>query len=303
MTTTKAADAPLNQQREKTATRLLASSSKNSYDPFTDIDWDAPAVPGLCYMPFEHVSLYGTPLWEAMTPEQRIRLSCHEMASIASTGLWFEIILIQMMARYTFDLDPQSAHFQYAMTEMGDETRHIIMFAKTIRATGAQTYRPNWVVHNLARVHKTFARGVPLFASVLVAEEVTDRLQRTAMNDEQIQPLVRMVSRIHVIEEARHVRFAREEVTRLVGSSGPVRRTIDNTVTAIAAAMIVNSLVSPGVYRAVGLDPKQAAEVARANPHYRASRRMLGEKIMKFFTELGMVTATTRPIYRSAGLL
>ena len=132
--------------RDKTAGRLLGSSARNSYDPLLDIDWDAP-LDGpdgaeLAFLPFERVSLYGTELWEQLSPEQRIELSKQELASVASTGLWFEIILIQMLARYAYHQDPQAPHTQYALTEIGDETRHVIMFAKALDRMGTPTYRP-----------------------------------------------------------------------------------------------------------------------------------------------------------------
>jgi hypothetical protein len=297
----------LSDHRNRTATRLLRSSSKNSYDPQLDIDWDAPADgPGLdelSFMPFERVSLYGTPLWDGLSEEQRLTLARHELASVAGTGLWFEIMLIQMLARYAYHQDPQSPHTQYALTEVGDETRHVIMFAKAIDRLGLPTYRPNRFVHQLARLYKATARGTTLFAPVLVAEEVTDRLQRATMNDEAIHPLVRMVNRIHVIEEARHVRFAREEVARLMPTMGPVVKLINNTIAAAVSAIVVSVLISPQVYAQVGLDPKQAARVARRNPHHRETRRWLAEKIMAFLDEQGMVTRTSRPIYRLAGLI
>jgi hypothetical protein len=179
--------------RDKTATRLLGSSAKNSFDPLLDVDWDAPVAEGLAYMPLERVSLYGTPLWDRMSEEQRIELSKQELASIAGTGLWFEIILIQMLTRYVYHQDPQAPHTHYALTEIGDETRHVIMFAKAIDRLGCPTYRPRRYIHHLARLYKARARGPALFAPVLVAEEVTDRLQRETMNDEMINPLIRMV--------------------------------------------------------------------------------------------------------------
>jgi hypothetical protein len=297
----------LSDNRDRTATRLLRSSAKNSYDPQLDIDWDAPADgPGLdelSFLPFERVSLYGTPLWDGLTHDQRMTLARHELASVAGTGLWFEIILIQMLARYAYHQDPQSPHTQYALTEVGDETRHVIMFAKAIDRLGLPTYRPNKYVHHLARVYKALARGTTLFAPVLVAEEVTDRLQRATMNDESIHPLVRMVNRIHVVEEARHVRFAREEVARLVPTMGPVAKLINNTIAAAVSSIVVGVLINPQVYAQVGLDPKQAARVARKNAHHRETRRWLAEKIMTFLDEQGMVTWSARPIYKLAGLI
>lgn len=296
------APAPLN-DRDKMATRLLGSSSKNSYDPQLDIDWDAPLVEDLAYLPFERVSLYGTPLWEQMTPAQRIELSKQELASVASTGLWFEIILIQMLTRYVYHQDPQAAHTHYALTEIGDETRHVILFAKALSRMGLTAYRPPAYIHHLARVYKATARGPALFAPVLVAEEVTDRLQRTTMNDESINPLVRMVNRIHVIEEARHVRFARAEIARVMPELGPLARFLNNTVSALVAAVVVHTLINPAVYEAVGLDRAAAVRTARKNPRNHANRRWFGEKIMTFLGEQGMVTWSSRPLYRLVHLI
>ncbi|MEP7022025.1 MAG: diiron oxygenase [Pseudonocardiales bacterium] len=296
------ASAPAN-PREKTATRLLGSSSKNSYDPHLDIDWDAPVLEDLAYLPLERVSLYGTAMWAAMTPQQRIDLSKHELASVAGTGLWFEIILIQMLTRYVYHQDPQAAHTHYALTEIGDETRHVIMFAKALSHLGLPTYRPPRFIHQLARVYKATARGPALFAPVLVAEEVTDRLQRATMNDESINPVVRMVNRIHVVEEARHVRFAREEVARVMPGIGRVARFVSNTVSALVAAVVVYVLINPAVYEAVGLDRKAAVKAARTNPHNHATRRWYGEKIMAFLDEQGMLTRYSRPIYKLVHLI
>ena len=210
-------------QTVKTAKRLLGSSSKNSYDPQLDIDWDAALPEGLAWMPLERVSLYGTPLWDELSEEQRIELSKHELASIASIGLWTEIILMQMLSRDAYHRDPQDPRTHYELTEIGDETRHVIMFAKALSRMGVPTYRPPRLVHHLARLYKATARGPMLFGPVLVTEEITDRLQRSSMNDEAIHPLVRMVNRIHVVEESRHVRFAREELSRTVVRLSPVR--------------------------------------------------------------------------------
>ena len=287
----------------RTAERLLKSSSKNSYDPLVDIDWDAAVPDELAYLPMERVSLYGTALWDEMSERQRIELSKLELMSVAGTGLWFEIILIQMLARYAYHQDPQAAHTQYALTEIGDETRHVIMFAKTINRLGAPTFRPRPFVHHLARLYKATARGVTVFAPVLVAEEVTDRLQRATMNDETINPLIRMVNRIHVVEEARHVRFAREEVARLMPGLGPVRRFIATTVSAISAAFVISSLISPDVYERVGLDKRRAVREARTNPHNHETRRWMGEKIMAFLGEQGLITWNAKPIYRLVHLI
>ncbi|PPK61713.1 diiron oxygenase [Actinokineospora auranticolor] len=289
--------------RDQVGARLLEASVRNTYDPHLDIDWAAPLAADKAYMPLERVSLYGTALWERLTPAQRIELSKHEIASIASVGLWFEIILIQLLVRYAYDLDPRSPHAQYALTEVGDETRHSIMFAKAIERFGVPNYGPGRLLHNLGRVYKTIAGGPSMFASVLVAEEATDRLQRSTMDDPEMQPLIRMVNRIHVIEEARHVRYAREEVVRSTPKLNRAELEWHRVMTAATAIAVMDALVHPRVYRSVGIDPREGRAAALANPHFRETRRWMVEKVIDFLTETDMIGGPSKRLWRRAGLL
>lgn len=71
---------------ERTAVRLLRSSVDRSYHPEVDVDWDAPDVPGLRYVPDRYISLYGTKIFERMTEEEKIRLGRLEASALASWG-------------------------------------------------------------------------------------------------------------------------------------------------------------------------------------------------------------------------
>ncbi|MGI8760702.1 MAG: AurF N-oxygenase family protein [Jatrophihabitantaceae bacterium] len=256
--------------REKTAKRLLGSSSRNSYEPAVDLDWDAPDVPGVPHMPLHRVSLYGTALWDQLSDEQQATLSKAEITSVARVGLWFEILLMRMLATHAYDQDPASQHTHYALTEIGDETRHSVMFARYAERNGGIEYRPRPLVHRLGKLFSLLGpTGPSMWAGTLVAEELLDRLQREAMNDESIAALPRMINRIHVIEEARHVRFAREELVREMKRShwGP-KRWSHRVLAAAAAYVIARSLISPKVYESVGIDAKAGRKAALANPHY-----------------------------------
>ncbi|HEU5473246.1 MAG TPA: diiron oxygenase [Actinophytocola sp.] len=289
--------------RETTAARLLDSSVRNSYDPQLDIDWDAPSEPGKIYLPPERVSLYGTELWGELSPEQQTELAKHELGSIASVGLWTEIVLMQLLARYAENLDPRTAHAQYALTEIGDETRHSIMFGKTLTRFGVPAYGPPQLVRRLSPLFKNVVGGASMFASVLVVEEMTDRLQRATMDDDGVQPLVRMVNRIHVIEEARHVRYAREELVReLATVRGPMLE-VHRAVTAVVAFTVADILINPAVYAAVGIDPRVGRAAALANPAQHATRAWMAEKVVDFLTEVGMIGGPSRSLWRRAKLL
>ncbi len=289
--------------RDVTAERLLDSSVRNSYQPDLDIDWDAPLVEGKGFLPERRVSLYGTELWDRLTPERRVELAKHEIGSITSVGLWTEILLMQLLARYAADLDPRSPHTHYALTEIGDETRHAIMFGKGLSRLGLPAYGPPRIVRSLSKVFGAVIGGPAMFASVLVVEETTDRLQRSMLDDDDIQPFIRMINRIHVVEEARHVRYAREELVRGMESLSRPMLELHRLATAVVAYAVVDIMVHPGAYQAVGLDPRQARAAALANPHHHETRRWMAEKITAFLSEVGMIGGPSKRIWRKAHLL
>jgi hypothetical protein len=295
-------------QREATAARLLKISAGNSYDPDVDIDWRAPLDPERMFAPERRLSLYGTPLWDGLTPQQRIELSKHEVASIASIGIWFEMLLMRLLLRHVSDQDPRTGHVQYALTEVGDECRHSIMFARMIEAFGAPAYRPAPVERALGKYLGATAGGVQTFAAALIAEEILDALQREAMADDSLQPLVRMVSRIHVVEEARHIRFARDELARQVAASrrgwaGRVSLAYSRLMIGRAAWTVTHSLIHPGAYAAVGLDPARARTAAWANPAFRETLRWSAERVTSYLQELGLVEGPARRLWKASALL
>lgn len=285
------------------ADRLLRSTARQSYDPEVDIDWEAPLVPGLWGMQPERMSLYGTPLWDSLDDERRRTLSCHEAGSMASVGIWFEVVLMQLLLRDVYGADPRDPRTQFALTEVGDETRHAVMFARALSTMGVPAYGPRQRVRSLGRFGQLALRGAGAFAAVLIGEEPVDRWQRDLIRDERIQPLVRMTSRIHVTEEARHVSFARDELAKAARRMGRTERAAQQLVTAQVAFVAMRSLVHPDVYAAVGLDPQEARRAALGNEHYRATIAWMGEKVMPFLEEHGMVGRGQRQTWRASFLL
>jgi len=274
--------------------RLNKSSARQSYDPDVDLDWDAPPVPGLWWMQPERMSLYGTPLWDRLTEEQQIELSKHEVASIASVGLWFEIVLMQLLLKDVYRSDPTSPRTHYALTEIADECRHSTMFGRAIGKFGVPAYGPRPEAVRLGKIVPAVLRGPGAYAATLLGEEPVDRWQRDSMNDERIQPLVRMVSRIHVLEEARHVTFARDELEKSM--AGISRRELKwhQFVASQAAYVTMRSLVNPRVYEAVGIDPSEGRHAALSNRHYRETIAWMGEKVVPYLDEVGLIPAGGR---------
>ena len=289
--------------REAVADRLLRSTAARSYDPDLDIDWSAPLVPGKGFILEHRCSLYGTALWEQLSPEQRLELGKHEGASVASTGIWLELVLMRLLAKMAYRGDPVSAHVQYALTELGEECRHTIMFGRMIEQFGTPLYGPPPGIWALGNWMPALASGPSMWAAILLGEEIPDRFQRELVADDSIQPLMRMVTRIHILEEARHISFARAELPNSVARTSSAGLAYHRAVTARFAYIVASSLINPRVYRSVGLDPRAARAVALANPHYQETLRFAGEKIVAFLADNGLIGSPGRYWWRRSFLM
>jgi len=287
--------------REKVAARLLKATAEKSFDPDVDIDWAAGFEPGKFFLSQEHVSLYGTPLWDAMSVEERIELSKHESASWLSAGIAFEMQLDAFLLRHAFVRDPTSDHVRYALTEIEDECRHSLMFSRMIEKMGTPVYCFQPTLRKIVWNTQFLGTEISAFVGTLIVEEFLDAAQRQIMRDEEVQPLVRQMTTIHVVEEARHVSYARSELARQVQRIGPKRRAVLQQLTALMAAGIYKMLVDPAVYRSVGLEPKVALEAVKQSGHRKQFRTELTARTFRNFNELGLVGGPSARMWRAWG--
>jgi hypothetical protein len=283
--------------------RLLTSAGMLSYDPAIEVDWDAPLPEDAFGLNPEWSTLYGTALWDEMPPAQRVALTRHEVCSIMSTGIWFEMILQQMILRDQYAHDPANPEFRFALTEIADECRHSIMFARACEKMGAPAYLPPRPVLEVARVFKSTASAEVAYGGALVAEEVLDVMQRDWMRGENVLPIVRTTSKIHVVEESRHMKFARQEIRDHMRDKGRFRRGLSGLVIAIVAEVIVSNMVSPKVYANVGLDVERARAEVRGNEHRKVMLRSSCAHLMDFLAEVGLLSRPAMAVYRRVHMI
>nr|WP_238937304.1 diiron oxygenase [Streptomyces clavuligerus] len=289
--------------REETARRLLDASARHSFDPDRELDWDAPFVEGKWFWPPELISLYDTPLWWAMDEERRQRLARVESASLASIGIWFEIVVMQLLLRHIYDKPVTSKHVRFALTEIADECRHSMMFARFLAKSETPVYPVSPFVQNLTRVFKSCSTTSCSLVFTLLCEEVIDWMQRLTFPDDRVQPLVRGVTRIHVVEEARHVRYAREELRRQMERAGRLELRVTRAVTGELGRVFARCLVNSQVYPDCGLDRRLAVKQSRGSEHRREVLRAGAARLSGFLEDVGAFDERGRRLWRADGLL
>ena len=289
--------------REEFSERLLKGSVKKSYAPVVDIDWDAPLDPDKFYLPPKAISLYGTPMWDAMGRAQQIEVSRQEFVNTLSAGIWFENMLNQSLLRDIMHKDPTAKATHYALTELGDETRHMVMFGKAIERVGARPVQPRRYQRMVINMLPLAFRGSFLWVAALIGEEIFDALQRQMMDDPELQPMVQRLMRIHVTEEARHIQFARDGLRKRVAEMPRINRIWVANINGLGGILFRRLFTNPAPYNRAGLDGRQARRVARANPNYQEAQRVGFAPLAAFLQEVGLMGPIARRLWKRTKFL
>ena len=104
-----------------------------------------------------------------------------------------------------------------------------------------------------------------------IGEEVPDKLNRyvRAHGSDCVDPLIRQMCTLHVIDEARHIAHARSALERSLVRTSTLHKTLLTPVINVLIRQFVTTFYLPqaDVYELAGLNPgHQWREIARHNP-------------------------------------
>ncbi len=267
----------------KKATQLVAASSRTTLDPFESVDWDRPIDDSAFHTTPELLSLYGTSVWNRMTDAERIEYSRHETAAIYGAGIWFENALMQVILRHLTTVDVTDPMHRYLLVEVADECRHSTMFGEYIRRAGTPSYAASLPFEP----DDSAAARTLSYLLVLAVEELLDFVNRAAMRDERIHPTVREISRLHVLEEARHVAFAKSFLAETWPTLSDEDRVVVRATAPALVAEVVKLNVNATVFETLAIE--DGYDIARTNPLYAATVVTGLSKLTAFLADVGII--------------
>lgn len=288
-------------------TRLSEGSVHRSFDPFTDIDWDAPEFQVVTDDPRwilpEIDPLGAHPWYKAQSRERQIAIGMYRQANVAKVGLQFEQILIGGFMQHISRLPNHSAEFRYCTHEVIEECNHTLMFQELVNRSGVNVRGLGPFMRKVAPFLPLAARPFPsiFFMGVLAGEEPIDHVQKSYLrSDGDYHPTVKGVMRIHVAEEARHISFAHEFLRQRIPQHGPVARFVLSLVYPIVLRVLCNAIVVPppefwaefDIPKSVKRDLFWRRKEARATLRgYFGDLRMLGD-------ELGLMNPVAKLLWK-----
>ena len=250
--------------------KQLSVNSAQYRDPLTQLPWHAVSLEDY-WLPPAALSLAGLAEFERQPEAVQRRLSQYEFVNFIQAGLWLEGIFI---ARLGNALRKTQSHAEYAynLHEIREEAGHSLMFLKLMEQSGLHlpqgSFQRPWLADFLGR--HAAVDSTLFWLAVVIGEEIPDWLNRyVRTHGDAINPLIRKMCRLHVIDEARHIARSRRTLEQHLSAQSPIARTLLKPVGRRLLTQFVRTfyLPSAAVYELAGLTPGRTwRERARHNP-------------------------------------
>lgn len=249
----------------------LSTNSSPYHDPLLRLNWDALDTTAY-WLPPAAISLHGTREYDALPETTRIRLSQYEFTGFIQAGLWLEAIFVERLSR-NLKHTQSAQELAYYLHQIREESGHSLMFLKLMEKGGL---RLPGVWRNRPRTADFLGRHAPInttlfWLAVTIGEEVPDKLNRYIRihGETGVDPLIRQMCMLHVIDEARHIAHARSALEQNLARISTLHKKLLTPLINLLIHQFVTTFYLPqaDVYELAGLNPgHQWREIARRNP-------------------------------------
>jgi hypothetical protein len=287
---------------------LSYASTRLRFDPYVDIDWDAPENALERNDPRWQLSPDTDPLaatqWYAeQSLERRIDMGRWITANTLKSTAQFEMMLIRGVVHYAGILPNGSPVYRYLLHELAEECNHMQMFQEFVNRTGEDV--PG--MRRGSRILGPILGFVGGYASIfhligVLCGEQPLHYQQTLQHRgaTAVPPLLNKITSIHLAEEARHITFADDHLAERMQRAGRFRRALYAIIFPLFLRWLIGESVGPPrtFARQFGV-PRRVFKDA----YWRSarSRQMMAESaadVRRTAEDLGLRNAWTRWIWR-----
>lgn len=266
--------------------------------PETYIPWGLEPQPDDIFLPEILTSLQGLPIYDMLTPTQKLELGRHELVQVISSYAWGECLFCVFMTRHLITLPQDNVEHQFLLRELIEEFRHQEMFARAIKQLGGKPIKQSGLHKFFGEFSNKYLPADYLFMGSVSVELVTDVYGNYARRSPNIYPVLKKMFDLHNIEEGRHILFTKSLLKNYSEKAGPIKRSLYSYVILFNILFVRTMYVKREIYERIGLaNPDQAYKQASDNFKQKFADRCLDD-IIEFVASWKGFNLATRWAWR-----
>jgi hypothetical protein len=204
---------PLTSKRSGVVNNLIDASHRKVLKLNEVVDWAQGVDKSMLPKLEETAWLYGTPYWDAMTPEQRLEVLWLETARDVSYFIWLEQALPELYVGYVnkYNAVLTDDVREYLMIFSREEIVHTLLFRRYLKTADLELWSHPATIPQFSNFEQQLPNRHPVYGIIwnLLIEWFAELNSIYQTQHDSIDPLTRKMFREHHMEEVRHIAFAK----------------------------------------------------------------------------------------------
>ncbi len=282
--------------------RLYEHAKRDQWNSTERLDWSLDVDPHAELVPDMAIAIYGTPMWDKLTPKE-VEILRHEAISWQLSQFLHGEQGALLATAQIVDTAPWYEAKQYGATQVMDEARHVEVYRRFIREKLEHEYPVNTELKSLLDTILSDSRWDFKFLGMQIMVEGLALAAFATMRDVTTNALLRELTTAVIEDEARHVAFGVLSLRELYADLSEAEREEREDFVYEASVLMRDRILSREVWENMGMDVDACLAATMASPLFAEFRRRLFSKIVPNVKSLGLLSNRQRARFADLGIL
>jgi len=282
---------------------LYEKAKGEQWDGRTYLAWDTPVDPGDETIPDQQIAIYGSHIWNQLSPANIRELRQHAKSFTYSNFLHGEQGALLATAQIVNTVPFADAKF-YASTQVMDEARHVEVYERYLREKIQLTYPINVHLKALLDQILTDPRWDMKYLGMQILVEGLALAAFKFIHAFTSEPLIKELVHMVMKDEARHVAFGVLSLRDFyLNEINEKERREREEFTYEACRLMRDRFLGTEIFENLGFPVAECNEMAMHGPSMAEFRRLLFMRIVPNIKRLGLLSPFLRSGFTELGIL
>jgi len=281
---------------------LYEKAKRGQWNAATDMPWHIDVDPEAEHVPDQQIAIYGTEMWDRLTPREVERLRHENLSWLLSQFLHGEqgaLLVTAQIVDATPDIDAKL----YGATQVMDEGRHVEVYGRYLTEKIRHVYPVSVHLKTLLDTILTDSRWDMKYLGMQILVEGLALAAFRLINRITSEALLRDITEHVIGDEARHVAFGLMALGDYYADMPARERREREDFVYEACRLMRDRFLAEEVWATMGLPVEKCVEHALTCPTMIEFRRLLFSRIVPNVKRVGLLSPWLRERFDELGIL